>query len=103
MQCPECQFENRDEAKFCGECGHKFKITCPKCGTHNQAGNKFCDECGCNLKSAKEASNAISDTESLSQPPIPDKPTREITPNGGERKHVTVLFSDLTGYTAMSE
>jgi class 3 adenylate cyclase len=27
----------------------------------------------------------------------------DIRPSEGERKHVTVLFSDLTGYTAMSE
>ena len=46
MQCPTCQFENRKGAKFCGECGHSFKIPCPECGTNNQAGNKFCDECG---------------------------------------------------------
>ena len=65
--------------------------------------SKFCGECGCNLESAKEASSAISETESLSQPPSPEKPTEDVAPIEGERKHVTVLFSDLTGYTAMSE
>ncbi len=29
MQCPKCQFENREEAKFCSECGYKFEITVP--------------------------------------------------------------------------
>ena len=103
MQCPECQFENREGAKFCNKCGHKFDLTCPECGQIDPPESKFCSECGCNLESAKEASNAISDTESLTQPLIPEKPNREIAPNVGERKHVTVLFSDLTGYTAMSE
>ena len=64
---------------------------------------KFCSECGFNLESAKEASNAISDTENLSQPPIPKIPIRRTAPGVGERKHVTVLFSDLSGYTTMSE
>ncbi len=103
MKCPECQFENREGAKFCNECGYRFHLTCPDCGQIDPPASKFCSECGCNLESAKEASTTISDTESLSQPPIPEKPTKEIAPSVGERKHVTVLFSDLTGYTAMSE
>jgi class 3 adenylate cyclase len=103
MQCPKCQFENRDEAKFCGECGHKFEITCPECGTDNRVGNKFCDECGSNLKPVKEVSDQI--TETISPPVSPSKETLSTdTPSTtGERKHVTVLFSDLTGYTVMSE
>ena len=32
MQCPKCQFENREGAKFCNECGHKFELICPECG-----------------------------------------------------------------------
>jgi class 3 adenylate cyclase/tetratricopeptide (TPR) repeat protein len=103
MQCPECQFENREGAKFCNKCGYKFDLTCPECGQIDPPESKFCSECGCNLESVKEASNAISDTESLPHPPSSEKPTRNIAPSVGERKHVTVLFSDLTGYTAMSE
>ena len=103
MQCPKCQFENREEAKFCNKCGYKFDLTCPECGQIDPPESKFCSECGCNLESVKEASNAISDTESLPHPPSSEKPTRDIAPSVGERKHVTVLFSDLTGYTAMSE
>jgi hypothetical protein len=38
---------------------------------------------------------------------ISDSPSEETIPTPcptkGERKHLTVLFSDLTGYTAMSE
>ena len=65
MQCPKCQFENRDDAKFCGECGHKFQISCPEYGTDNRIGNKFCDECGSNLNQAGEASDHISKTKIL--------------------------------------
>jgi class 3 adenylate cyclase len=78
MKCPNCQFENREEAKFC-------------------------NECGCYLVSTQEASSASLETADLSHPPSPEKPSRDIAPIVGERKHVTVLFSDLTGYTAMSE
>jgi class 3 adenylate cyclase/tetratricopeptide (TPR) repeat protein len=52
-------------------------MKCPKCQTDNPEGAKFCIECG--HKFGEELA-----TE-------------------GERKQVTVLFSDLSGFTAMSE
>jgi class 3 adenylate cyclase/tetratricopeptide (TPR) repeat protein len=58
MKCPACEFENREEAKYCSECGARI---------------------------GGEAK----------------QPIRRGAE--GERKHATVLFSDLSGYTAMSE
>lgn len=84
MECPNCQFENRETAKFCKDCGTNLELACSGCGTVYESGSKFCDECG----------------YTLAQEPQVDK----IEPShDGERKHVTVLFSDLSGYTAMSE
>ena len=97
MECPMCQFENRAEAKFCGGCGQKFEITCSECGTHNRAENKFCDECGYNLQPDKKTSENPSPSTTAEQSSI------GLAPITGERKHVTVIFSDLTGYTAMAE
>ena len=84
MMCPKCQFENRNGAKFCKECGVNLEETCLECGTIHQLGSKFCDECGYKLDLEIET----------------DKPTPS---REGARKYVTVLFSDLSGYTAMSE
>ncbi|MCK5552418.1 MAG: zinc ribbon domain-containing protein, partial [Deltaproteobacteria bacterium] len=81
MKCPKCRFDNREGVKFCEECGAKMELTCPGCGTRFSPGRKFCGECGRKL----EIIEGI-------EPPIK-----------GERKHVTVFFSDLSGYTAMSE
>ncbi|MCX5852189.1 MAG: zinc ribbon domain-containing protein, partial [Deltaproteobacteria bacterium] len=91
MECPKCQFQNKDGAKFCNECGFQFAVTCPKCNTTNTPGSKFCNECGYDIT---KTSTIISRPVEL-----PSKPT--ITDH--ERKHVTVLFSDLSGYTAMTE
>jgi len=33
MKCPKCNHENREEAKFCEECGQKLSLICPKCGS----------------------------------------------------------------------
>jgi len=85
MKCPDCNTENPDSRKFCRECGFKFLIKCPHCGTENIPGDKFCGECGKKLDAISKASK---------------EPTNAV---GGERKHVTVLFSDLSGYSAMSE
>jgi class 3 adenylate cyclase/tetratricopeptide (TPR) repeat protein len=103
MQCPKCQFENPEESKFCGGCGKKLDLTCPECGATNPTENKFCNKCGCNLKPVKEVFDQT--TEPISPPVSPAKETisTETSSTNGERKHVTVLFSDLTGYTAMSE
>ena len=84
MKCPKCQFENRDGAKFCKDCGANLEVACLECGTVYKLGSKFCDECG--FKLDQEIDPAKSDLTSE-----------------GERKHVTVLFSDLSGYTTMSE
>lgn len=84
MKCPSCQYENRGEAKFCLECGEKLELDCPQCGRTFPISAKFCDHCGEKLGPFAEA----------------EKPPLEAE---GERKHVTVLFSDLSGYTAMAE
>jgi class 3 adenylate cyclase/tetratricopeptide (TPR) repeat protein len=84
MKCTKCQFENRDGAKFCKDCGVNLEVACSKCGTVYELGSKFCDECGCKLDLEIEVAKVDSK-------------------GGGERKYVTVLFSDLAGYTAMSE
>ncbi len=61
MKWPKCEYENREGAKFCNECGNKLEVACPECGKINRLGSKFCDECGHNLglpseRSARELS-----------------------------------------------
>ncbi len=103
MKCPKCQFENREGAKFCNKCGHKFDLICPECGQIDPPESKFCSECGFNFKPAKESSDEITETETQTFPSSKERPSSDVTPIVGERRHITVLFSDLTGYTAMSE
>ncbi len=83
MKCPKCLTENLETKKFCRKCGTQLSVQCPQCGSAYIPGDEFCGECGHQLK----------------EPVAPRmEPSLE-----GERKQVTALFSDLSGYTAMSE
>ena len=110
MECPKCLSENREGAKFCGECGHKFEIICPACGTNNRAGNKFCDECGSKLSlPLQRVPKDLSFDEKLAkiQKYLPQGLTEKILSQRdrieGERKQVTVMFCDMEGFTPLSE
>ncbi|MEE9496902.1 MAG: AAA family ATPase, partial [Desulfobacterales bacterium] len=91
-----CQFDNREEAVFCLECGAELGIKCPNCEKTLPPRAKFCDTCGLDLKQPPKLEPQIPE-------PAPDKETTSPKPIASERKHVTALFSDLCGYTAMSE
>ena len=104
MQCPNCQVENREGAKFCNECGHKFDITCPECNASNRVSSKFCDECGYDLRKPKKVSpRDYSDPQSYTPKFLADKILTSRSSIEGERKLVTVMFADVANYTAMSE
>ena len=85
MKCPKCQTENPEENNFCPKCGIKLLLTCPYCGSEVLRRNQLCGKCGQKLAEA-----VVKNKKSF---PAIDR----------ERKHVTVLFSDMSGYTAMSE
>jgi class 3 adenylate cyclase/tetratricopeptide (TPR) repeat protein len=110
MKCPKCQTENPETQKFCGGCGAELEKTCLGCGAKNSPHYKFCGECGHNLSlpfepAPKEAS--LDEKIVRIQRYLPEGRTDQILAQSdrleGERKHVTILFSDLSGYTALSE
>jgi class 3 adenylate cyclase len=84
MKCPSCQTENPKENEFCRRCGTKLLLQCPQCGAEILSGDIFCGKCGRRLDETVEIDDAMRVAE-------------------GERKQVTVLFSDLSGYTALTE
>ena len=84
MRCSVCQYENRTGVKFCEQCGNKLVLVCPGCGARLLAGSNFCGECGHPLGAELETSMPKLHTES-------------------QRKRVTVLFSDMAGFTTLSD
>ena len=104
MKCPECQFENRENAKFCRECGTRLELVCPKCEAAYEPGSKFCDECGQDLRSNLETPGVdYAEPQSYTPKFLADKILTNRSAIEGERKLVTVLFADVADYTAMAE
>jgi len=110
MQCPECQFENPDDAQFCIECGNTIEFHCPQCGAITPAIGKFCKACGHNLTIPSEPlPKKLSIDEKLEkiQRYLPKGLTEKILSQKdrieGERKQVTVMFCDMEGFTSLSE
>jgi len=111
MKCTNCRHENPPGQKFCGECGGRLEAACPSCQTTNPPGQKFCGECGAAL-SGEPASVEVAPARPTDRFASPESYTPKhlaekiLTSKGaieGERKIVTVMFSDVSGFTAMSE
>ncbi len=54
MKCPNCEYENPSDNRFCGRCGSLISKTCPACGTPNPLTYDYCGNCG---KAFEEGSN----------------------------------------------
>lgn len=52
MQCPQCQFDNPAQMKFCGQCGTRLQLLCASCGAELPPGFRFCGQCGVPLQPA---------------------------------------------------
>ncbi len=85
LACAACGAENPDGARFCMACGAQLERRCPSCGTPAPPAARFCMNCGHGLEGAVVA------------PAAPAEAPPE------ERRQVTVLFGDLSGYTAIAE
>ena len=105
MTCSACGQANPGAAQFCGGCGARLAAVCPSCQAANPPDNRFCHQCGGTLGSRPAA-----------VAPAPTPAPRSYTPRHlaekilttgaalkGERKQVTVLFVDVSGFTSLSE
>ena len=87
--CSTCGVDNPPGAKFCMACGAALERACPNCGAATQPDAAFCIECGAALTDA---------------PGGPATTAAAATPEPAEeRRQATILFADLSGYTAVSE
>jgi len=104
MKCPKCQTENREDAEFCMKCREKLELVCSQCGRIMPLLAIFCDKCGCSLAEPKAALPIdYSQPQSYIPKVLADKILTTRSSIEGERKLVTVLFTDVANYTSISE
>ena len=93
MNCPACGVDNREGRRFCRKCGTALAFTCAACGAANQEGDEFCGECGAALAVAPPR-----------PAPRPLAVPASVAPvHAAERRHVSILFADLVGFTSLSQ
>jgi len=94
--CPGCAQDNPEGARFCGGCGASLEARCPACQTPNPPGNRFCHKCGASLEAAVSP-------RAYTPKHLAEKILTSASALQGERKQVTVLFVDVSGFTSLSE
>ena len=82
-------------------------MTCPHCSETLPEGSKFCNHCGTPLTSSSDSAIPVPNHAALLQKYIPHELANKILSAGAqiesERRVVTVLFADVTGFTMISE
>ena len=93
--CPSCGVENQGK-RFCISCGSALARACPSCGAAIGTRDSFCGDCGADLRAG-----ARDGTQSVNTPAPRVRPAEASSPTS-ERRHVSVLFADLVGFTSLS-
>ena len=81
MACRSCGTETKPGQRFCTACGTPLAAVCRSCGAENAVAARFCGQCGMALETVTSAGRPIE----------------------GELRPVSVLFADLSGFTALSD
>ncbi|HEY2483785.1 MAG TPA: zinc-ribbon domain-containing protein [Candidatus Binataceae bacterium] len=102
MRCSKCGAENLEGKRFCGDCGEPLGNRCHRCGAENAPGKRFCGDCGAALTGRITSVQSSPAAQSTAELRAPSGPGDSGTSTDGERRHLTVLFSDLVGSTEIA-
>jgi class 3 adenylate cyclase len=116
MTCQSCGARGRPGARFCEECGWRLEATCPACGASTTPGKRYCAGCGARLDGeSPPAPTPAAPVAGAGRDPrvaapagytprhLADRILRDRAALQGERKQVTVLFADVSGFTSLAE
>jgi hypothetical protein len=86
MRCAKCGIDNVAGSRFCNQCATPLNKHCAKCAFENTPEARFCAQCAAPLDPAGPIRAEAEPHDGLT----------------GERRHLTVLFSDLVGSTEIA-
>ncbi|MBF0163109.1 MAG: tetratricopeptide repeat protein [Magnetococcales bacterium] len=103
MNCSQCQLDNRQGVNYCTRCGSPLIAVCSHCRAPRALEDIYCGECGIRLPAP--STNRVATPTAISNAGTVQASTSQSAqvPLESERKNVTVLFADISGFTAMSE
>ncbi|MEA2612084.1 MAG: hypothetical protein QOI52_43 [Chloroflexota bacterium] len=93
MTCSSCGAAAPPNARFCTECGNGLQASCRQCGSPLLPGAKFCADCGTPTGVGEAAGTPAASTGEAGGPNTPI----------AERRLVSILFTDLVGFTSLAE
>jgi adenylate cyclase len=99
VNCPGCGGATAPGFAFCPRCGRRLPRDCAACGFACAPDFAFCPRCGASLEAAPAP---------VSPAPAPVSPAPAPRPEASgaaeaDRRLVTVLFADVSGFTSLSE
>jgi predicted ATPase/class 3 adenylate cyclase len=100
MDCSGCGFPIESGFAFCPKCGARQPVECRSCGYSCEPDFAFCPKCGTTLGAVKSAP-ALKPNLAAAQ--TENAQTAPSAVSDADRRTVTVLFADLSGFTALSE
>ena len=111
MTCIGCSFELSPGFAFCPRCGRRQPTPCPACGFSCEADFAFCPRCGAARSlGSPGAVPGGAETAPITAPPAPVASTRTLPAARAvaldrevDRRQVTVLFADVSGFTTLAE
>ncbi|MHC2274207.1 putative ATPase/class 3 adenylate cyclase [Bradyrhizobium diazoefficiens] len=117
MNCSCCGLEVQSGFAFCPKCGTKQPNVCPGCGFPCAPDFAYCPKCGAFVSETPTGGQASARTSPTtlpirsSSPPLAPaeeaqaafRPQLDKIDSEANRRTITVLFADLSGFTAMSE
>src|ERR671918_2645847 len=104
MICAACGTENRTGSRFCDACGAPLASSCPSCGATNRPDARFCATCGSAFHGGAPPAGAHAGQAAMESAPAPQHGPAIASEGGAsERRLVSVLFTDLVGFTSLAE
>ena len=105
MNCSGCGFEVQSGFAFCPKCGTKQPQACPGCGFPCPPDFVYCPKCGVLVSGTRNdhGHGSAQSSPTLQTAQHAFRPQSDNVDGEANRRTITVLFADLSGFTAMSE
>ena len=110
MACINCSLDLLPGFTFCPRCGCRQPEPCAVCGFLCDADFAFCPSCGASRGNAsaettRDGAEVKGDAAQTPVQPIPSRPATvgDAFRREADRRQATILFADLSGFTALSE